>query len=116
MTKYNRIQHLKEFIKEAKSEDWETLVAGQRVQIIKRDKKHGGKLEFGTEILSNKELNLATLLGASPGASTCVSAMLEVLETCFREKIENQWQEKILQIIPSYGKKLAHHPELTKKN
>ena len=115
MTKYNRMQHLKEFIKEAKSEDWETLVAGQRVQIIKRDKKHGGKLEFGTEILFNKEHNLATLLGASPGASTCVSAMLEVLETCFREKIENQWQEKILQIIPSYGRKLAHHPELTKK-
>ena len=115
MTKYDRIQHLKKFIKDAKSEDWETLVAGQRVQIIKRDKKYGGKLEFGTEILFNKEHNLATLLGASPGASTCVSAMLEVLETCFKEKIENQWQEKILQIIPSYGKKLAHHPELTKK-
>ena len=115
MTKYNRMQHLKEFIKDVKSEDWETLVAGQRVQIIKRDKKHGGKLEFGTEILFNKEHNLATLLGASPGASTCVSTMLEILETCFREKIENQWQEKILQIIPSYGKKLAHHPELTKK-
>lgn len=115
MTKYNRIQHLKEFIKEAKSEDWDSLVAGQRVQIIKKDEKHGGKLEFGTEILFNEEKNLATLLGASPGASTCVSAMLEVLEKCFSDKIENQWKEKLEEMIPSYGKKLAKHPELTTK-
>lgn len=115
MTKYNRIQHLKEFIKEAKSEDWDSLVAGQRVQIIKKDENHGGKLEFGTEILFNEEKNLATLLGASPGASTCVSAMLEVLEKCFSDKIENQWKEKLEEMIPSYGKKLAKHPELTTK-
>lgn len=115
MTKSNRIQHLKAFIKNAKSEDWEFLVAGQRVQIIKKCEKHGGKLEFGTEILFNEEKNLATLLGASPGASTCVSAMLEVLEKCFGDRVENQWKEKLQEMIPSYGKKLAENPELTKK-
>lgn len=115
MTKNQRIEHLKEFIKEAKSEDWDSLIAGQRVQIIKKDKKYGGKLEFGTEILLNKKKNLATLLGASPGASTCVSAMIEILEKCFENKMQTQWKEKLQEIIPSYGKKLSSHPELTKE-
>lgn len=114
MTKAQRMQHLREFIKDAKEEDWELKVAGQRVQIIKKDEEKGGKLEFGTEVVVNKEGTIASLLGASPGASTAVSAMLQVLEKCFPEKINGEWREKLLQIIPSYGQKLAENPELTK--
>ncbi len=115
MTKAQRIQHLREFVKDAKEEDWELKVAGQRVQIIKKDEKHGGKLEFGTEVVVNKQGTIASLLGASPGASTAVFAMINVLEKCFPEKLNGEWREKLLEMIPSYGQKLAENPELTEK-
>lgn len=38
MNKAQRMQHLKEFIKDAK-EDWELKVAGQEVQIIQKMKR-----------------------------------------------------------------------------
>jgi malate dehydrogenase (quinone) len=115
MTKAQRIQHLREFVKDAKEEDWELKVAGQRVQIIKKDEKYGGKLEFGTEVVVNKSGTIASLLGASPGASTAAFAMLNVLERCFPEKMNGEWREKLLEIIPSYGQKLAENRELTEK-
>jgi len=115
MTKAQRIQHLREFIKDAKEEDWELKVAGQRVQIIKKDESEGGKLEFGTEVVVNKKGTIASLLGASPGASTAAYAMLNVLEKCFPEKLHGEWKEKLLEMVPSYGQKLAGNPELTEK-
>ena len=115
MTKMQRIQHLREFIKDARDEDWEMRVAGQRVQIIKKDEEEGGKLEFGTEVVVNENGTIASLLGASPGASTAAYAMIQVLEKCFPDKIKNEWREKLLEIIPSYGQKLSENPELTRK-
>lgn len=115
MTKAQRIQHLREFVKDAKEEDWELKVAGQRVQIIKKDDKLGGKLEFGTEVVVNDKGTIASLLGASPGASTAVFAMLNVLEKCFPEKLKGEWKDKLLEMIPSYGQKLSANPELAKK-
>lgn len=115
MTKAQRIQHLREFVKDAKEEDWELKVAGQRVQIIKKDAKTGGKLEFGTEVVVNEKGTIASLLGASPGASTAVFAMLNVLEKCFPEKLNGEWKDKLLEMIPSYGQKLSENPELAKK-
>jgi malate dehydrogenase (quinone) len=102
-------------VKDAREEDWELKVAGQRVQVIKKDEETGGKLEFGTEVVVNKTGTLASLLGASPGASTAVAVMLEVLEKCFPEKMNNQWRKKLTVMIPSYGKSLANEPELTEK-
>lgn len=115
MTKSQRMQHLREFVKDAKDEDWEMKVAGQRVQIIKKDDKLGGKLEFGTEVVVNKNGTIASLLGASPGASTAVYAMIQVLEKCFGERMKNEWKEKITEMVPSYGKKLAENPELAEE-
>lgn len=115
MNKEQRIAALRDFVKDAKEEDWELKVAGQRVQVIKKDPNLGGKLEFGTEVVVNSTGNLASLLGASPGASTAVSAMLDVLEKCFPEKMKNEWNAKVLELIPSYGKKLADDPELINK-
>ena len=37
-------------------------------------------MEFGTEIVNSSDGSLSALLGASPGASTAVSIMVEVLE------------------------------------
>ncbi len=115
MNKEQRLQHLREFVKDAKEEDWELKVAGQRVQIIKKDKEEGGKLEFGTEVVVNSSGTIASLLGASPGASTAAHAMIQVLEKCFPEKMENGWKEKLKEIIPSYGQNLSENSELTEK-
>ena len=115
MTKDQRMQHLREFVKDAKEEDWELKIAGQRVQIIKKDEDQGGKLEFGTEVVVNKNGTIASLLGASPGASTAVFAMTQVLEKCFPEKMNGEWREKLLEMIPTYGQKLGDNPELTQK-
>lgn len=113
MTKSQRIAHLRDFIKDANEEDWELKIAGQRVQIIKKDDNDGGKLEFGTEVVVNKDSSIASLLGASPGASTAVHAMLEVLEKAFPDRVNGKWKDKLTEMIPSYGKNLAEDKELT---
>ncbi|TGN11838.1 malate:quinone oxidoreductase [Leptospira ilyithenensis] len=111
----DRIHALKEYFPDVKSEDWELVVAGQRVQIIKEDKEEGGVLEFGTEVVSASDGSLAALLGASPGASTSVSIMLEVLSDCFVEKMKSkEWISKLKEMIPSYGESFLHNEELCK--
>ncbi|TGL03140.1 malate:quinone oxidoreductase [Leptospira bouyouniensis] len=109
----DRIEALKEYFPEVKSEDWELVVAGQRVQVIKKDEEEGGVLEFGTEVVSAKDGTLAALLGASPGASTSVSIMLEVLSDCFPEQMKSiEWKEKLKQMIPSFGESMKDNPNL----
>lgn len=112
LSKEQRMEELREFIPNAKSEDWDLLVSGQRVQVIK-DTKAGGKgtLQFGTEVVSAADGSVAALLGASPGASTAVSVMLKVIENCFPEHI-NAWKPKLKEMIPSYGVSLGGNPEL----
>lgn len=108
-----RVAALRNFFPEAKEEDWKLANAGQRVQIIKKDENGKGKLEFGTELVSSKDGTLAALLGASPGASTAVQAMIDVIERCFKEKIEKpEWNNKMKLMVPSYGKSLIDDVEL----
>jgi malate dehydrogenase (quinone) len=103
---------LREFIPTAKSEDWDIVVAGQRVQIIK-DTEAGGKgtIQFGTEVITAADGSIAALLGASPGASTAVHVMLEVIKKCFPQHMK-EWESKIKEMIPSYGVSLAENPNL----
>ncbi|WP_018477656.1 malate:quinone oxidoreductase [Pontibacter roseus] len=108
-----RVEALREYYPEARPEDWQLEIAGQRVQVIKKDPEHGGVLEFGTEIVSGADGSLAALLGASPGASTAVSIMLNLLHRCFPDKVKTEaWQSKMKQMIPSYGQSLAQNAEL----
>ncbi|MBU9706024.1 malate:quinone oxidoreductase [Paenibacillus sp. AK121] len=106
-----RLEELREFIPNAKIEDWGIVVAGQRVQVIKDTEGGKGTLQFGTEVVSSADGSVAALLGASPGASTAVHVMLEVLEKCFPQHME-EWEPKIKEMIPSYGLSLAENPEL----
>ncbi|KAF6579421.1 malate:quinone oxidoreductase [Paenibacillus sp. EKM212P] len=106
-----RLEELREFIPNAKIEDWGIVVAGQRVQVIKDTEGGKGTLQFGTEVVSAADGSVAALLGASPGASTAVHVMLEVLEKCFPQHME-EWEPKIKEMIPSYGVSLAEKPEL----
>ena len=78
-----RLEALRKFYPEARAEDWRLEVAGQRVQIIKKDPKKGGILQFGTELVAAHDGSIAALLGASPGASVTVSIMLGLIERCF---------------------------------
>lgn len=107
-----RMEELREFIPSAKSEEWDIVVAGQRVQVIK-DTEDGGKgtLQFGTEVVSAADGSIAALLGASPGASTAVHVMLEVIEKCFPQCMK-AWESKIKEMIPSYGVSLVENPGL----
>jgi len=107
-----RLASLRRFYPEAKAEDWRLEVAGQRVQIIKKDPKKGGVLQFGTELVSAKDGTLAALLGASPGASVTVSIMLDLIERCFPEKTHGEWATKLNEIFPAREKALETDAQL----
>ncbi|CAN7566328.1 malate dehydrogenase (quinone) [Pseudomonas sp. LjRoot277] len=108
----DRLNALKEYFPNAKAEDWRLWQAGQRVQIIKRDEAAGGVLKLGTEIVASQDGSIAGLLGASPGASTAAPIMLTVLQKVFKDKVASPaWQEKLHQIVPSYGTQLNGSPE-----
>jgi malate dehydrogenase (quinone) len=108
----DRMNALKEYFPNAKAEDWRLWQAGQRVQIIKRDEAAGGVLKLGTEIVASQDGTIAGLLGASPGASTAAPIMLTVLQKVFKDKVATPaWQEKLHQIVPSYGTQLNGSPE-----
>ncbi|MFC5711706.1 malate:quinone oxidoreductase [Thalassorhabdus alkalitolerans] len=115
LSKEQRLEELRDFIPNAKSEDWDLVIAGQRVQVIK-DTEEGGKgtLQFGTEVISSEDGSIAALLGASPGASTAVHVMLEVLKKCFPDHL-TEWEPKLKEMIPSYGLSLMENPELLKE-
>jgi malate dehydrogenase (quinone) len=110
-SKEQRMEELREFIPNAKLEDWDLVVAGQRVQVIKDTDAGKGTLQFGTEVISGADGTIAALLGASPGASTAVHVMLEVIQKCFPQHMK-EWEPKIKEMIPSYGLSLMKNPKL----
>jgi malate dehydrogenase (quinone) len=115
-TPKERFAALRDFYPTARPEDWRIEVAGQRVQIIKKDPIHGGILEFGTEIVSAADHSIAALLGASPGASTSVAIIVQVIERCFSEELKKGgWSAKLKEMIPSYGQSLAEDAALCRR-
>lgn len=107
-----RVESLREYMPEARAEDWELVTAGQRVQVIKPiGAPKFGSLEFGTALINSNDGTIAGLMGASPGASIAPSAMLEVLERCFGNRIAD-WAPKLKEMIPSYGTRLAKDANL----
>ncbi|PRZ05115.1 malate dehydrogenase (quinone) [Isoptericola sp. CG 20/1183] len=96
-TKFHALQ---QFMPTAHPKDWETITAGQRVQVIKRDADGKGVLQFGTEIVSAADGSIAGLLGASPGASTAVSAMVDLLGRCFPTEFAG-WRPRLAAMMPS---------------
>lgn len=101
----DRFTALQAYFPAAVMDDWELVIAGQRVQVIKKDEEQGGVLEFGTELVCSADGTLAGLLGASPGASTSVSVMLKVLQNCFAETYKSEaWQSKLKEMMPAIDK------------
>ena len=86
------------------------------MQIIKKDPTHGGILQFGTELVSAADGSIVAMLGASPGASTAVWIMIQVIERCFAEKLNHgRWGAKLKELIPSYGQSLAENAALCRR-
>ncbi|MET0321306.1 MAG: malate dehydrogenase (quinone) [Duganella sp.] len=113
LSREDKMAALRHYMPEAKDEDWRLWQAGQRVQIIKNMPDKGGVLKLGTEVVVSADRSVSALLGASPGGSTSPAIMLSLLEKVFPERVKSAaWQEKIRQIVPSYGKKLNANPEL----
>jgi malate dehydrogenase (quinone) len=109
----SRMKALRKFYPQATDRDWQLQDAGKRVQIIKTCDDKGGKLEFGTEIVSSADGSIAALLGASPGASVSVQAMINVIERCFKSELNNvEWQQKLKALVPSYGESLVDDANL----
>lgn len=101
-----RLEQLRDFLPAVQPGEWHLRSAGQRVQIIKLDKHGRGKLQFGTEVIKTADRSLAGLLGASPGASVSVSAMMDVVKHCLPELLEGQARQRLEELIPSYGHSL----------
>src|SRR5690606_12518538 len=109
----DKLDSLKKLILTAQLKDGKVEVAGQRVQVIKKDPKHGGILEFGPEVVASADGSIAALLGASPGASTSVPIMINLLKRCFPERAKSdEYRKKLRELIPSWGKSLNDDQEL----
>ncbi|MBR9903001.1 MAG: malate dehydrogenase (quinone) [Gammaproteobacteria bacterium] len=113
MSDDDRFEALQKYYPEANQDDWTLWTAGQRVQIIKEDSEKGGVLQFGTEVVTSQDGTMSALLGASPGASTAPSIMLNLLDRVFPEQVASaEWQQTLTDIVPSYGQRLAENPDL----
>jgi malate dehydrogenase (quinone) len=110
MSHNERCNMLREFFPEARNGDWKLITAGQRVQIIKKDAQRTGRLQFGTEVVAAADGSLAALLGASPGASTAVSIVLDVLQKCFPQEMASA--ERLAEMVPAYGSSVAENRNL----
>lgn len=107
-----RLASLRQFVPTAQPADWELAVAGQRVQMIKQVQGHG-QLLMGTEVVSSSDGSLTALLGASPGASTAVEIMVEVVRRSLPQGWASPaWQQRLRQLLPSWGEDLAHDAKL----
>lgn len=106
-----RVDDLRVFLPNAKDEDWEVITAGQRVQVIKDTKDAKGNLQFGTEVITSEDGTLAALLGASPGASTAVDIMFDVLQRCYKDDFKS-WEPAIKEMVPSFGLNLSEHEDV----
>jgi len=113
-SKDSKYASLHEYFPNADPTKWHFSVAGQRVQVIMPDEKTGGKLEFGTKVVAASDGSIAAVLGASPGASVAVAVMLDVIGRLFKGDVAG-WNDKLTEMIPSYGKSIADDPALCQR-
>lgn len=100
----DRLRVLRLFYPEAQAADWKLIDGGIRVQAIKKTDGEAGIVHFGTEVLTSADRTMSALLGASPGASTCVNIVTEVARKCFPHLTEGEAGiERLRKLIPTYG-------------
>jgi L-2-hydroxyglutarate oxidase LhgO len=62
---------------------------------------HGGVLQFDTELVAAPDGSIVKMLGASPGASTAVWIMLQVIERCFRGNLTRKVSRRESGFVPT---------------
>lgn len=98
-----RMEVLRIFYPGARQEDWKLIDAGIRVQAIKKTDGKAGIVHYGTEVVTDAELSISSLLGASPGASVSVNVVLEIVKKCFSHLLEtSEGKERMNAMIPGY--------------
>lgn len=99
-TRKSKFKELQRFYPSAQSSDWYLIQAGQRAQLIKPGEGRTGVLMFGTELVTSADGSIAGLLGASPGASTAPTIMIDLLARCFPERYA-EWLPTLESLTPS---------------
>ncbi|MGY1760835.1 malate dehydrogenase (quinone) [Geodermatophilus sp. SYSU D00779] len=95
----SRMAALRRFVPTAREEDWRLVNAGQRVQVLKETDGRGTLVGFGTEVVTSAGGSLAALLGASPGASTAVATVLDVLDAGSPGR-RDEWGPRLAELVP----------------
>ncbi|MGO1449917.1 malate:quinone oxidoreductase [Brevibacterium aurantiacum] len=95
-----KFAQLARFYPKARFNEWTLVPAGQRAQLVKPDPKKIGVLQQGTELVVGADGSIAGLLGASPGASTAVPIMLDLLRSAFPAQWHRGWKDVMSQAIP----------------
>ena len=113
-SKKAKLEMLRDFVPTATAEDWTYYEAGQRAQIIKPEGRLG-TLQFGTEVVSSADGSIAGLLGASPGASVSVWAMLDVMERITPELLDSYGSGELAASIEGYKTNLNSAPTKAKR-
>ena len=103
-TRTKKIAQLQRYYPGADPNQWELIAAGQRAQLITPDPRRIGVIQQGTELVVSADGTIAGLLGASPGASTAVPIMLDLLRRCFPHQWCATWADTLADALP--GSKL----------
>lgn len=95
-----KFTQLRRYVPSARRNEWTLLPAGQRAQLVKPDPKRIGVLQQGTELVVSADGSIAGLLGASPGASTAVPIMFDLLAQAFPAQWHGGWKSQITEAVP----------------
>ena len=99
----HRMEVLHIFYPNAEAKDWKLIDAGIRVQAIKKTDGEAGIVHYGTEVITNSDRSISALLGASPGASVCVSIVVDVIKLCFPDLLATEaGRARLKEMIPTY--------------
>lgn len=101
----DRLTAVREYYPNARQDQWRLVEAGIRVQAIKRSDR--GAVYFGTEVFSSTDRSIASLLGASPGASVSVNIALNVVQACLPGLLASgEGRKRMAQMVPTFDKDL----------
>jgi malate dehydrogenase (quinone) len=110
-SKRAQLKTLRDFVPDAKLEDWTMIWAGQRIQTVHPN----GQLMFGTEVVTSPDRTLVGLLGASPGASVSPHIAIEVMSNFHMagdSQVTQHWHAALASMIPSHGRSINDTPGL----
>ena len=100
-TRSRRIAQLRKYYPAADADEWEYVAAGQRAQLITPDPDLLGVIQQGTELVVSADGSASGLLGASPGASTAVPIMLDLLARSWPDRWHDSWSSTLQSAIPA---------------